>query len=260
MATKTIEATQTGDKIAVRGDQSLATIPEHLKQYIGDKSGSEGVGQDDIIIPRLGLAQAGMSAQLKKHHESFIPGLKEGDLFNTLTREVYGETVVVVPLMFNKQYIKFKSMKDGGGVVQMYASKADVPPAELEFNPLVNEGKPLVTEFKNRVCLIIHQDRKPELVIVSFKSSGLKEARYWNSLITSTNLPAFARSYELKSTVKIDGDKSWNILKVSPLEFVPEDFFNAAKAYFDQLQDKGFKVDTTGIEDESGASSEAAPF
>ena len=74
------------DKLApLNQGGTLAVVPDHLKRFQGVEDAEANVGRNDILIPRLAVAQAGMSPQLKKNHELFIPDLEEGDLFNTVT-------------------------------------------------------------------------------------------------------------------------------------------------------------------------------
>src|ERR1041385_829350 len=101
-------------------NNALATVPEHLQQYMAEEKYRDQISMDDITIPRLGLAQGGLSPQLKKANESYIPGLQEGDLFNTATGQIYGPKVTVVPLFHFKNWIHFKDIKDGGGVIGQY--------------------------------------------------------------------------------------------------------------------------------------------
>jgi hypothetical protein len=226
----------------------LANIPDHLKAFVGQRLGSENVEQDDLLIPRLCVAQS-LSPQLKKSNEAYIPGLQLGDIFNSVTGEVYGnDEVTVIPLFFFKNYITFKK---GGGVEAMYAHANDVPRGELNFSTVNGESvPPKTTEFKNRMCLIVRPNERPSPIVVSFKSSGIKAAKKWNSLINSTNLPAFARTYKLVVAEKQDGQNSWYVFNVLPDIFVPADFFNQAKEYFDQLSAGGYKVDTSGLDTE----------
>lgn len=261
-APTTIEATPEtetkNDVLAIFGTSAPALasdVPEYLREQVGNTEGSENVGQDDQLIPRLAIAQMGQSPQTKKASELYIPGLQDGQFFNTLTNEIYGEEVVVVPILFFKNFIEFKSMDDGGGVIAMYNNAGEVPPAKLAFQ---GGNKPAVTEFKNRLCLLLREGYKPELIVVSFKSSGLKAAKKWNSLIKGTNLPAYARTYTLKTVPKQKGQQSWHVADVFPGQFVPQAFFNQAKEYFDNLSEGGYKVDVTGLEDTE--TSEETPF
>jgi hypothetical protein len=55
--------------------------------------------------------------------------------------------------------------------------------------------------------------------------------------------------------LKSEGSKSWYVKTVAPLGFTPENIFKDAKAYFDQLSQGGYKVDTSGMEPEEADTS-----
>lgn len=253
------------DKLATQTKGNLAVVPEHLKQYQGVQDAEQNVSNDDILIPRLAVAQAGMSPQLKKQHELFIPGLEEGQLFNTVTNEIYGETAIVIPLFFTKNYIEF----EGNGVlkvVAMYKSADDVPKGDLEWGRDESNKRvaPKVTEFKNRMCLI-HTYNGWQPIVVSFKKGENKFSDQWNSQIKfarlSDKLPCFAHTYTVTSKTKQGGDgKSWYVKTVSPSGFTPENIFTDAKAYFEQLSKGGYKVDTSGMEPEENTSQQDTSF
>lgn len=253
MTTTSVENTD----LVKRTDQALAKAeaPAYLDKYKGDRRGSEGVEMDDLLIPRLQVAQDGMTPQLKRTSENFNPDLKAGDLFNSVTGEIYGDSATVIPLFFFKNFIKFKPMADGGGVVAMYDKTADVPKEDLVWK----DGKPpAVTEFKNRMCLIADRDGQPTPIVVSFKSTGIKAAKQWNNQILDTGRPAFMRQYKLYSEVKRKGEMAWFVVKTTPLEFVPEGAVALMEAEFNRLQAGGYKVDTSGIEEEATAPTESA--
>ena len=62
--------------------------------------GFEEVTSSDIQIPFLRIIQA-LSPQIKKTDSEFIEGASQGDIFNTVTQEVYkaDEGVLVVPCL-----------------------------------------------------------------------------------------------------------------------------------------------------------------
>lgn len=233
--------------LTIGGGVDLATIPEHLRSSVGTHAGLEEVGRDDVLIPRLCIAQS-LSPQLKKNNEAYIEDLEVGDLFNSVTGEIYGQEVKVVPLFFFKQYIEFRDIKEGGGVIAMYPTQQDVPAEKLQFV----EGKsPAVTEFKNEMCLLVREGKSMEPIVVSFKSTGLKTARKWNSLMRGNNgLPAYSKFYSLEVVSRTKGSQEWEGMNVLPGEFVPADFFKAAEQYFVQLRASGVQVDTAGLGDD----------
>lgn len=242
------------DKLATVTKGSLAVVPDYLKNQIGAQDAEQNVTNADILIPRLSLAQAGMSPQLKKQSELFIPGLEEGQLFNTVTNEIYGYEATVIPLFFTKNYIQFA----GGGelkVVAMYKDASEVPKGDLDW--VVEDGKriaPRVTEFKNRMCLIRSESDTWQPIVVSFKKGENKFSDQWNSQIKfaklADKLPCFAHTYKVTSKQKTDGSKSWYVKTVSPSGFTPENIFASAKAYFISLSRGGYTVDTSGVEPE----------
>lgn len=240
------------EKLATVTKGALAVVPDHLKQYVGQADAEANVGNKDILIPRLAVAQAGMSPQLKKNHELFIPELEEGDLFNTVTSEIYGGEATVIPLFFSKNYIQFA----GGGVlkvVALYNNIDEVPQGGLAWGE--EDGKripPAVTEFKNRMSLIRTNEGLWQPIVVSFKKGENKFSDQWNSQIKfarlADRLPCFAHTYTVASKLKSGGDgKSWYVKVVSPSGFTPENIFAQASEYFETLHKGGYTVDTTGI-------------
>lgn len=246
------------DKLATQTKGSLAVVPEHLKAYVGVKDAENTISTEDILIPRLAVAQDGMSPQLKKASELFIPELKAGDLFNTVTNEIFGAEAVVIPLFFRKNYIKFAG-KGVLKVVAMYATAADVPEGGLDWQ-VDADGKRFqeVTEFKERMSLIQTKSGAWQPIIVSFKKGEVKFSDQWNSQIKfsklADRLPAFAHTYTVSAKLKQGGEgKSWYVKTVAPLGFTPEDIFSEAQVYFDQLSKGGYVVDNAGIEPEAEA-------
>lgn len=232
-------------------ESSLAIVPAHLKQYVGMEDSEREVGREDMLIPRLAVAQAGMSPELKKNNELFIEELKEGQLFNTVTNEIYGEKATVIPLFFSKNWIEFAP--NMGGVMGQYSDVSELPKDGLQWGR-DDEGKPVpprITEFKNRMCLI-KTEAGYQPIVVSFKKGEVKFSDQWNSQIKFARmfdgLPCFGHSYTITSKLKNKGTQSWYVKTVAPDGFTPENIFGQAKSYFDQLHQGGYTVDTTGIE------------
>ena len=59
-----------------------------------------------------------MSPQLQKQNGSYIPGASAGDMYNTVTNEIYAgeEGISVVPCAYNKKFIEWIPREKGGGV------------------------------------------------------------------------------------------------------------------------------------------------
>jgi hypothetical protein len=241
-------------ELVIQNAGSLAVVPAHLQQCVGMADDEQVVGREDMLIPRLAVGQAGMSPQLKKQSELFIPELEEGELFNTVTNEIYGTTARVIPLFFTKNYIEFAP--NMGGVLGQYSEASQLPKGGLDWGR-DEEGKPTpprITEFKNRMCLI-ETELGYQPIVVSFKKGEVKFSDQWNSQIKfarmSDGLPCFGHVYTITSKLKSSSKGSHYVKIVAPSGFTPENIFGQAKSYFDQLNQGGYTVDTTGIKEDT---------
>jgi hypothetical protein len=194
--------------------------------------GFENMDSSDLAKPRLAICQS-MSPQRKKSDPKFIAGLDEGMFFNTVTNEIYGTEVTVVPLMFFKSRVFFNPLDEGGGMrCQSPDSQIGVgdPGGECAVCPHSRFGEhgeaPECTNFFNYAALVVPKAKGarigPEsLAIVSLKSTGLKVARDWNSKMrlrvdssTRKQLPMFMGAYKLTSVEQKNDKGTWSTFKV----------------------------------------------
>jgi len=101
--------------------QALASVD--FGEYAG--MGLENQTSRDVAIPFLGLVQA-LSPELQEGAAKFIPGAKDGSLFNTVTRELLGSTVYVVPCYTENVYVEWVPRDAGGGFVAVHALDSEV--------------------------------------------------------------------------------------------------------------------------------------
>lgn len=228
-------------------------VPEHLKQYLGNKAGMEEVRKDDLIMPRLGLCQS-LSPQKKKSSPLFITGLEDGQLFNTITNEVYGESVQLVPLFFFRQRIKFHPLEEGGGIDCQSLNGKDggrLNPASCLACPHSQWGaegkKPECSEFKNFMAIVYPS---VDMIVFSTKSTSLKIARTLNTLARLKNMPLYTHIYEIGHAQQKNAVNEWEQFTVRCVGPAPQEFIQEAEHYFSSLRDTGVQVDIRGMEGE----------
>jgi len=94
-----------------------AGLPAEIMDDIMATSG-EGVEYDttELEIPYIRLAQ-GTSPQLKKSDAKYLPDLKQGDVFNTVSGQIWdGEKgITVIPCYQTTTYPEFSPEDQGGG-------------------------------------------------------------------------------------------------------------------------------------------------
>lgn len=247
-------------EIVKPGPSTLAKpteVPEYLRGTAGQ--GLEEMGREDILLPRIAVAQT-LSRALNKKKPEFIEGLQSGDLYNTVTREIYGRKLHFVPVLFTKARILFEDINKGGGILCQSLNGINggrlCPQgcAGCEKAAFIDGEAPECNLFMNYPGLVLNQKSKDEYEIrgmaaASMKSTALKVAKQWNSLMRLGNLASFARVYEIGSVDdQKDGNDFWNFT-VKPLGFTPKELFDAATEFYKQLKSSTIRVDASDDED-----------
>ena len=187
---------------------------EVAPDYINTESnrGSEGVGVEDLIIPRLNLAQD-LSPEVKKSKDEYIDGLEPGQFFNSVTREIYGSEVRLVPAMYRKEFLLFIPRNSGGGFRGSFPTH---DAAVAEMNRLEDEAgeHPELIDAGVHYCLIgpANGEAMTEIA-VSMTKSKQKVSRNWNTQIKMLGGDRFARGYVARAVEdeSVKGEY-WNLM------------------------------------------------
>jgi hypothetical protein len=183
-------------ELATREEGAVATqddVPDYIKR--GQARGSENVEMTDLVIPRIELVQA-LSKCLKENDPSYIEGIKQGEMYNTVTRENYGSAIQVVPVFFRKEYLAWRDQKKGGGFAGAHPT---VEACEKAIDEQENPDEWEATETAQQLVLIVKKDGSIEEAVVSMNKTKLKVSRNWNSLIRINGNDRFSRVYVLHS-------------------------------------------------------------
>lgn len=137
----------------------------------GDLTGTEDIRSDEIRLPRLAIAQ-GLSPEIASDNP--IEGLKLYEMFNDLTREIYGRG----PLHFiickrEVKHIEFKPREDGGGVVDLNVPVND--PRTLWTTTDGERTPPVATKFVEFIIMLLRDGKQPEPIMLS-----IKDTNKWN--------------------------------------------------------------------------------
>lgn len=203
--------------------QSIASMVVAARPEGRDEGtlGTEHIGKDDILVPRLALCQP-TSPEMNRSHARYIDGLKLADLFNSVTRQNYG----VGPLYFSifradrPRGVEFRPLEAGGGIVDPNVPLDDPRMQFGEVDPATGKArKPQATKFYDFMCLLLSgldmADPLQNVVSLSLKGTGLKAARMLNMLITQRGPKAIYKGVYSVTTAVDSGDgKTWAIYKV----------------------------------------------
>lgn len=220
------------------------------------EDGAEGAvfAADELLIPRLQLAQK-MSPELDENDAKYIDGIKAGNFFNSVSREIYTE-FDVIPCHSRTSYTEWVPRDQGGGLVAEHeADSRDVKGAETHVSDdgkrkdLMQSGNELVIadEF---YAFIVKEDGDYEPVLISMKSSQRKVAKRWRTLISmnkarnpKTNqlqsVAIYSTLWKLTSVTEANknNDKYSNfaVQKIGPITADKQDLYHAAKQFRESI-------------------------
>lgn len=204
------------DELAPTAKQELVEIdinnsmevPEHLHSHSGPRLGSENVRTQDVIIPSLKLCQV-TSDEGKPKNPKYIQGLQHGEYFNSVTKEIYGESLVVIPIHYYVTRVRWNAKEMGSGMRCSSSNgligigdpggdcrtckQAARGYDEADTDRKCNEGMnfPLFVVKKGE------EFNLSSIVIYQMKSIGCDTAKEWNSLDRIRNKNRFDGTYIL---------------------------------------------------------------
>lgn len=212
-------------------------------------TGTEHITNADMQIPRIVLAQK-MSPEVDASEAKFIDGLHIGDMFNGLTKEIYGRG----PLKFvilradPPRGVEFIPREEGGGI-----KDPNVPLDDPRMQFGADGSKPVATKFYDYIILLAPFTENPleRLVALSFKSTGLAIARQLNALIKLRNAPVYAGIYSLTSAEAQNSKGKFSIFGVANAGWVKDEaLFNQLAAFSDSLKNKKIDIEREPGEDD----------
>lgn len=247
MATKaqTPAPVQTGAVAAFGGDQ----LPDYLKNN-GPARGSENVGAKDIVLPRLELIQAQSPIKEVKPDEA-----KEGFMFNTVTQEILGDMVFVVPIYYRMEYLVWKDQDEGGGFFGAFNFQDE---AERRVAELVADGEDEdlleIVDTPVHYCLLVDADTlTTEQIVISMPKSKSKVSRKWNATIQIAGGDRFSRVYKITSfRDKNKQNKTFFNYVVQPAGFPPEPVYREAERLYEMFSKQGVQANHEAAANFSG--------
>ncbi len=238
---------------------NASDVPDYIRQSQG--RGSENVEMQDLVIPRIELVQA-LSYCLEEGGAEYIDGAKPGMFYNSVTRELYGNSVIVCPVFFKKQYLCWKDRKKGGGFGGAFDTMQEAQ-ARIAQEPEGEQDAWEAIETHQQIVLTVNQDtHETSEAVLSCARTKQKVSRQWNSLIRVNGFDRFSRVYELFGVddENNNGDKYKNI-GVRYVDFASMPVYKAAESLYNSIAsgERAVKIDDTYIDAGMGSEDETTP-
>jgi hypothetical protein len=246
-------------------------IPDEMADFLAENDGSgfDNIKSTDLAVPYFGILQA-LSPAVKKG-EQRIPGAEEGDILNSVSREIIkgDEGIRVIPAAYVKHIIEWIPRNAGGGFVAQHnfdQAWLDKAIKDEKGKPITAEGNQLV-ETAIFFVLRLKDDGTTEHGIISMTSTQLKKARAWNAIRMNFHHtlpngktivpPAWAQIYHLTTVQESKADQTWFGWRTpsNPEVVTDKALALAAKKFAEDVM--GGKVEVKPVQEEEPATTNA---
>lgn len=226
---------------------------EESKELQGlDFSGFAGEGFDnvtanDVGIPFLKMLQK-TSPETDKTQPEYIAGAEQGDILNTLTKELYKEGIKVIPCNFRKESIEWVLQEKGGGLKGIHPGDTS-----LWNNVTIDDKNRSILPNGNQLSAtanhyVLYEDKNGEFqsAIIALSGTQLKKSKQWLGRMAQVKLtgpkgkftpPMFSQFWHLKSIGESNEKGSWMGWDLTPIDFVADkDLFNRSLEFYKTIQ------------------------
>ena len=252
--------------VTKKSNTNVSNILDDILETAG-----EGVDYEtsELQIPFIRVIQA-LSPQIKKSDAAFIKGAEQGDLFNTVTGEVWKgeEGINVIPCYQETKHLEFTPRDQGGGFV------GELPAGDPNILKTTRQGAKETLPSGNELvksdqhyCMVLNKDGSAQPAIVDMKSTQLKISRRWKTQIAMQKIPdkngvmrtpaLFATIWNLKTVEESNDMGTWYNYTVEKVDLVKDkSLFIDAKNFRSSVESGAAKA----VPEEVVTESDEAPF
>ena len=231
-----------------------------LDEQEGENAGFEQINSATMAIPFAKVLQK-LSPELDKSNSAFNEDAEEGDIINTVTKEIYGKSLNLIVLKFDHVYVEWTPKEKGGGLVDYHspenAMRLKTP--DSKFGKWTTESGNNLVENYMYYCLIKGRE-KEGLIISTLTSTNISSAKKWNTQLTTTVMPSGKRAmpwwlvWEFASVAIKNNKGSWFGINVKQLPghdgYISQQQFSIAQE--EQKALPTANVDYSQLENKSG--------
>lgn len=217
--------------------QAIALVANEVPAHVIN-AGDTGRGNEDVgnalAIPRIKLLQK-MSPEVDKYSPKYVEGAEPGAFINSITSEVYGDELYALNLKFKVEYVVWRNLDIGGGLLGNFTSQAEAEEA------VAAQEKPSDYEIKDTHThvLLLKNPTTGEVsspVLMDFTVSKLRTSRAWNTQIATKGGDRFASLWKLKSVpVESRTGQQFMNLDVECLGWTTEEDYKVAEELYEQF-------------------------
>lgn len=231
----------------------------------GGSTGFENVTASDLLIPRITILQAN-SPQVTRGQPEYNPDLKAGDIYDVGLQEKIGDSLMVIPVHYFKQWLEWAPRNTGKGLVDVHLTDAIMAKTEKnEKNKDVLANGNYVAETAQ--FYVLNLNARGRKSFIAMTSTQLKKSRAWLTKAQDIRLtrgdgseyqaPLFYRSYILTTVPESNSEGNWIGWKIDMGPKLTElegwqGYKGVIDAFRKQIDEGVVKSDVSSMENEAG--------
>lgn len=212
----------------VKQENTALAASSDFEQFAG--VGTENIGTNDILIPRLTILQD-LSPQLKRSKPEYIEGAEVGQIADVGTGDVFPEGVLFLPVYYKKEYLEWAPRSSGKGLINVHPDDSILEECTKDDKGrfILDNGN-YIAETAQWFGINLSAGRRK--CFVPMASSQLKRSRKWMTMVTNERIqkadgsdfqaPIFYRSYMLATAEESNNDGDWFVWTVGRGAALPE--------------------------------------
>ena len=151
-------------------------------------TGFEGADFESYATPFLRILQQN-SPQVLEDTDNYVEGAKPGLFFNTVTNIIYGKTVNVIPVKYERLFIEWRPNREGFvGIHSVEEGMAISIPGDRFGERYHKETDNVIQDTHTFYLLIAGREEEGPLVF-PLSSTGIRHSRKWMSQAKMLRLP-----------------------------------------------------------------------
>lgn len=222
-AMKPVEGDDTNLPSLLNADGAVAFTDD----FFDGETGLEDVNKDDITLGRITVLQ-GLSPQVNRRKDEYVEGAEQGMLFNTATKHVADEMMVVVAA-YERRYIEWTPREKpcpvdnlpkpvGGGLYRDYGTDGEILKECVRWEENGSLWTPRGNELVITGTYYVIDPMTLTRAFIAMGKTQLTPSKKLMAAISDEKIrtrdgirqaPIFYRAWMLGSTIREVGENSW---------------------------------------------------
>jgi len=229
-------------------------------------TGFEGADFESFATPFLRILQQN-SPQVLEDTEQYIQDAKPGYFFNTVTNQLYGKSVNVIPVRYERLFVEWKPNREGFVAMHDVEEGMAISTPGSSFGTRLHKENGNLLQDTHTFYLLIAGKEEEGPIVFPLSSTGIRHSRKWLSqakllrLPNRQGAPLYSSVYKMSTTLNENdqgrwyqiGDRSKTLIE--RIDWITEDQYNYVREMI-----KMFEHIKAGVGKSEGFAEEDTPF